>query len=332
MRSSPFHLTMSATELLLFVSFTLALAASTSGQQDDQEEGSRQNSPPHCSLPIPYPARVLGPNPQAPGGSNISCVSEVDRRETLESVVNNTHDILREAVIPILRGEGICSNDIPCGGPGWRLYADINMSEPCSSCPAGLREIADPRSCVEVLPGAGCESAVFAGDGSEYDQVCGYIFGFQFNAPNAFLPYNVNPSLTLDDLYMDGVSLTHGVPGERAHIWTWAAASCDSCSGVGVCPCTNGNPGAIQIPPFVGSDYFCDTAVPSLPAATWYPEDPLWEGQGCGSGTCCEFNNPPVFMKQLSEPTTDPLEVRLCKDQQGHYEDLAIVALRLLVK
>lgn len=79
---------------------------------------------------------------------------------------------------------------------------------------------------------------------------------------------------------------------------------------------------------FVGSDYFCDTAVPSLPAATWYPEDPLWEGEGCGAGSsCCEFNNPPVFVKQLTQPTTDPLEVRLCKDQPVHYEDLAIVAM-----
>ena len=45
---------------------------------------------------------------------------------------------------------------------------------------------------------------------------------------------------------------------------------------------------------------------------TLYPEDPLWDGQGCGpSSTCCSFNTPPWFAKELPSPTTDDVEMRL---------------------
>ena len=47
-----------------------------------------------------------------------------------------------------------------------------------------------------------------------------------------------------------------------------------------------------------------------------YNQDPLWDGRGCGStSTCCQFNNPPWFCKDLPQPTTDDIELRLCVDQ-----------------
>ncbi len=46
---------------------------------------------------------------------------------------------------------------------------------------------------------------------------------------------------------------------------------------------------------------------------TFYAADPLWDGQDCGpTSTCCIFNNPPWFCKQLPQPTNTDLEVRLC--------------------
>ena len=44
----------------------------------------------------------------------------------------------------------------------------------------------------------------------------------------------------------------------------------------------------------------------------FYPNDPLWDGQGCGTSTCCTFSNPPWFCKQLPQATTDDIEIRLC--------------------
>ena len=37
--------------------------------------------------------------------------------------------------------------------------------------------------------------------------------------------------------------------------------------------------------PYVGSDYFCDTASKSRYQHVFYPNDPLWDGQGCGYET-----------------------------------------------
>ena len=69
-----------------------------------------------------------------------------------------------------------------------------------------------------------------------------------------------------------------------------------------------------NIPSFVGSDYFCETGVPTGTTFTngyFYPNgDRLWDGEGCGpSSTCCTFNNPPWFCKQLPQTTTDDMEV-----------------------
>ena len=45
--------------------------------------------------------------------------------------------------------------------------------------------------------------------------------------------------------------------------------------------------------------------------------DPLWDGEGCGpTNTCCYDQqrkvNPPWFVKTLSSPTSDNIEMRLC--------------------
>ncbi len=51
----------------------------------------------------------------------------------------------------------------------------------------------------------------------------------------------------------------------------------------------------------------------------------LWDGAGCGPlNTCCTLNNPPWFYKELPEPTTNDIEMRVCKDQQSANEDIAI--------
>ena len=60
--------------------------------------------------------------------------------------------------------------------------------------------------------------------------------------------------------------------------------------------------------------YFCESGVNSgYPRQVFYQEDPLWDGEGCGSSSsCCSFNNPPYFTKTLPSPTSDPIEARLC--------------------
>ncbi len=93
-----------------------------------------------------------------------------------------------------------------------------------------------------------------------------------------------------------------------------------------ICPCTNisKKSRARNPPAFVGNDYFCDTG--SHDAAInnlFYGDDPLWDGAGCGPLiTCCTFNNPPWFYKELPEPTKDDFEMQVCR--KGGDENVAI--------
>ena len=138
--------------------------------------------------------------------------------------------------------------------------------------------------------------------------------------------------ILIDDWYVNGISLTHGSP--RKHIWTFATALKEVTTSYpdGLCPCTNvHNTMTIPIPPYVGSDYFCDTASETIAQIKFYPDDPLWDGQGCGRlNTCCSFNNPPWFMKELPSSTSEDIEMRLCAGPRSH-EDINFEVVELFV-
>ena len=92
---------------------------------------------------------------------------------------------------------------------GWMRVADLDMTDPTQNCPAGFRLITSPkRSCVR--PGPGCVSTTFPTHGVQYSRVCGRVIAYQFGSPNAFRAYYNNRQVTIDDVYVDGVSLTHG--------------------------------------------------------------------------------------------------------------------------
>ena len=216
-----------------------------------------------------------------------------------------------------------CDMERTCGGVqgGWMKVISMNASKTTDPCPSGLRKRTSPkRLCTKNVDHVICSSANLEAHGVEYSQVCGKIIGYQYNSPDAFGPYYINRTLTIDDGYVDGISLTHG-RNPRKHIWTFAAALHEVTYAYPnfICPCTNvHNHVIIPIPPYVGNDYFCDTASEGHFSFKFYPDDPLWDGQGCGQlNTCCSFNNPPWFMKELSASTHDNIEMRLCSDQSS---------------
>jgi hypothetical protein len=135
---------------------------------------------------------------------------------------------------------------------------------------------------------------------------------YQYGQTEAFRGHIGDPQ-TIDGAYVDGISLTYGNP--RHHIWSFAAAlnersglraagngnylsQCEYCTDS-----TDVHVAMLNIPSYmyVGNDYFCETGVPSgqtFNNSTFYADDPLWDGQGCGpTSTCCTFNNPPWFCK-----------------------------------
>ena len=221
---------------------------------------------------------------------------------------------------------------------GWMRVANLDMTNPNQNCPEGLRLVnrTEPPLCTcgRVEGPAGCTSTTYSTYGVEYSKVCGRIIAFQYSTPDAFTPYFRNRALSIDDVYVDGVSLTHGqLP--RQHIWTFVNAVDETAFDGRGCPCTGHNfryTGAV--PPFIGQDYFCETGSRhTIIFDIFYPDDPLWDGQGCGgTSTCCEFNNPPWFCKQLPQPTTDDIELRLCGDESISNEDTPIELIEMYVR
>ncbi len=125
--------------------------------------------------------------------------------------------------------------------------------------------------------------------------MCGRINAYQRGSPNGF-----EFSESLERAYIDGISLTHGAPGSREHIWTFVAAIYESKSSASTgskCPCTDSSfSWPHTVPSFIGNNYFCDTGDHDTGYINgrYYPNEPLFDGQGCGpDSTCCQFNTPP---------------------------------------
>ena len=180
--------------------------------------------------------------------------------------------------------------------------------------------------------GAGCASTMFDVHGIPYQKVCGKVIGYQEKSTDAFA--NFIRRYSIEGAYIDGSSLTHG-HNPRHHIWTFAAAYSEDFNYNIVCPCTHRERNsAVNIPSFVENSYFCDTGVRNgRPNAVLYGDDPLWDGAGCGrASTCCSFNSPPWFMKQLSSSTSDDLELRVCRDQEQGNEDVGLKSVELYVQ
>ena len=215
---------------------------------------------------------------------------------------------------------------------GWMRVAHLNMTDPNQHCPSGFRLITSPkRTC--GTPGSRCVSTTFPLNGIKYSRVCGKIIGYQYCTPDAFHPYFYDRSRTIDDQYVDGVSLTHG-QRPRKHIWTFVAAHDESRSNKYVCPCTKTNAHfSGVVPSFIGQDYFCDTGSTYDARCQFYHADPLWDGSGCGStSSCCRFNTPPWFCKNLPQPTTDDIEMRACTDEATSNEYFALETVEIYVQ
>ena len=232
-----------------------------------------------------------------------------------------------------------CDMERECGGVrgAWMQIANLDMRNHTHKCPNNWREISSPkRTCgrtnEEGENGAGCSSAVFWTGGMNYTHVCGRVIGYQFCNTMAFWGYyhNIMES-SIDEPFVDGVTISHGEEDNREHIWTFAGALHEGYKGRDtVCPCTRQHSRnkyrIAKIPPWVGMDYFCETGankkVPPTSSRNcsvlyenvFYTDDPLWDGEGCSdTSTCCVLHGPPWFSKILARTSSsDNIEVRIC--------------------
>ena len=206
----------------------------------------------------------------------------------------------------IIAGKLNLATRTPCGGDLWTRVAYLNMSDPTQSCPQNWSD----RYSTNELRVCGrrsgsCSSVFYPTDGRFYSRVCGQIIGYQFGHPDGLRVRM--PNYTIDEVYVDGISVTHGSP--RSHIWTFAGSVSNIRTN---CPCKGG----ASAPLFVGDDYYCEAGYngedrSGNPPTVLYPSDPLWDGAGCESeGTCC--STAPWFAVNLINPTSDDIEVRIC--------------------
>ena len=215
---------------------------------------------------------------------------------------------------------------------GWMRVADLDMTNATQQCLPAFRAITSPRRLCGTH-GRGCVSTTFPVHGVQYSHVCGRIKGYQYGSPNGFNHDVLGQPLTINDQYVEGASLTHG-QNPRNHIWTFAAARDETQTNNNACPCTKTDtPYTGRVPPFIGEDYFCDTGSRNVYTHQYYLDDPLWDGAGCGpASTCCEFNSPPWFCKELPQPTTDDIELRLCVGSGLSNEDVLLEQYEIFVQ
>ena len=258
--------------------------------------------------------------------------------DILKYIPDSTSGFYWIETLPGYSGKQYCDMTLSCGGVtgGWMKVAGLDMTNSSHQCPSGLRQRTDSgkRRCGINSNSGICSSVTFPIKSSGYSKVCGKIIAYQVGSTDGFSTYG-NRNTGINGNYVDGVSLTHGNP--RRHIWTFVAALHEHNSGYdSSCPCTVGTNAnyASRPPAFVGNDYFCDTgSAGQFQYGVFYSGDPLWDGAGCGSqNTCCSFNNPPWFYKQLPQPTTDDIEMRLCRDEPLTNEDIPVEMIDIYVQ
>ena len=220
-----------------------------------------------------------------------------------------------------------CDMELDCGGTkgGWMRIADLNKGDTCPS------EWNSYSSYCTGGSTAGCYSAYFSTNSTSYSKVCGKVVGYQKGSMDAFHTSSGSSPPSLDEIYVDGISITSGNP--RKHVWTYAVGLSDDYNYPHFnCPCAK-TPGP-DPPTFVGSHYYCESGnTGTYLHASLYSSDPLWDGAGClPKNSCCYDAGLPWFFRQFPVTITGDIEVRICHNQPFSDEGVAVEQLQFYVQ
>ncbi len=137
--------------------------------------------------------------------------------------------------------EVYCEMTESCGNVtgGLTRIATLNLNTRSQYCTGDIRF--DEEGCFKRSPMPGCSGFTFSpiNLNLSYSHICGTVEGSYFGRPNGFAGSG-RSSTTIDNNYVDGISLTYGNPSHRTHIWTFSACTGD---------CT------ATVPEFVGNHY-----------------------------------------------------------------------------
>lgn len=190
-------------------------------------------------------------------------------------------------------------------GPWTKLFI-LDAKRTISPCPKhfDLSVNNNTHTCIISSVEPSCASFSIT-TGIQYSRICGRTIGYQFGSPDAF------HDLSIEESYVEGISVTIG-KNPRRHIWSFAA---------GVCPCFNSRP------PFVRNNFFCDGV--SFSRCEGFCNVVLWDGAGCLPPF---VDRPPYFIKELSQPTSEEIEFRVCRDSRRDDEDIGIAFAEIYVQ
>ena len=250
--------------------------------------------------------------------------------QVLDQIRGNENDIT--ALQSTIRN---LETQVNCGPGQWHRVAYFDMGNVGEHCPPNWREYNSRgiRACGRQING--CNSKTYKTGNRLYNKVCGRAIGYQFGNTDVFH----NGQAGIDSSYVDGLSITHGMP--RKHIWTFAAGLSQKLSQEleqFLCPClatASSSQATPQTPPqYVGNNYFCESGNPTntIWRANLYTDDPLWDGQQCEGQCCTNSTSPPWFSVELPVPTSDNIEVRICATTSRNYEDTPIKLLELYIQ
>ena len=78
--------------------------------------------------------------------------------------------------------------------------------------------------------------------------------------------------------------------------------------------------------------YFCETGKSSGGAtAQWFLDNPLWDSQGCASGSTCCNRGGPWFTTTLSQEASADIEIRMCHTHVSGTEYIGLEQLEILI-
>ena len=203
--------------------------------------------------------------------------------------------------------------DMTTEGGGFTVLADLDFS--AEECPGEWVMYSSKPYCHRGSEVASAASASFPSFGVSWTELHTTLTAYQYASMNAFY---FAEGRGLDDLYVDGLSITHGAEGSREHLYTFAIGMTTKGSSGYDCPAQGGNPP----PDFVGEAYACGSA------NTTY-------------GWIYAWYSSPVFsaasvLASASAATTDDVELRLMADEESaahsDSEDIGLSSLKVMVR
>ena len=204
-------------------------------------------------------------------------------------------------------------------------------------CPSTWKPYLTKKACGRIS-GPGCSSVIIPTGSETFRQICGRVRAFQWGDTNGFAAALASNPVTIDEPYVDGISITYfdESEGKRQHVFTYASGLMEQYIPTNfpthTCPCAGG----AQPPLFVRStDYYCESGNPD---SNYYANqlfcDPLWDGKECryDEESCCTSPNQPWFCKDLWKRVESDLEIRICSDEATGNEDIAVESYEFYVR